>query len=152
MSMTELERQRAHYKEIRDRIWSAKPKPKVSPASSIKTVPVKQWKPDLPMWREADIHFDAHVIDYRIWQVDQASPKRAYVRRRAAELGFSLDQIASAKRTRDVVAARQLLMWEVRTIWPEASYPEIGRMFGGRDHTTILHAFNKIEAQMRCDL
>lgn len=152
MSMTELERQRAHYKEVRDRIWAAKPKPKVSPASSIKTVPAKQWKPDLPMWRETDIHFDAHVIDYRIWQMDQVSPKRAYIRRRAIELGFTYDDIVGEGRSRKVVAARHLIVWEVKTIWTDATWPELGRIMGDRDHTTILYTFRKMEAQMRCDL
>lgn len=150
--MTELERQQAHYRAIRERLWAAKKKTKPDTGTAIKTVSVKPRGPEIPLWKQRETRFDAHVMEYRTWQVDQVSPKRAYVRRRAAELGFSLDQIASAQRTRDVVAARQLLMWEVRTIWPEASYPEIGRMFGGRDHTTVLHAFNKIEEQMRYDL
>lgn len=152
MSMTELERQRAHYKEIRDRIWAAKPKPNVSPASSIKTIPVKQWKPERPLWKKADTQFDAHVMDYREWQLDQVSPKRAYIRRRAAELGFTYDEITGPERFRSIVAARHLIAWEVKKIWPQASWPELGRIFGDRDHTTLLSCFRKMEAKMRCDL
>ena len=152
MSMTELERQRAHYKEIRDRIWAAKPKPKVSPASSIKTVPAKQWKPDLPMWRETDIHFDAHVTDFRIWQVDQASPKRAYLRDRAIEMGTTLKAILTGGRKRGIIAKKHLLIWEVKWLWPKTTFPELCRLFKLGDHTTAISAIKKLRNQMVCDL
>jgi chromosomal replication initiator protein len=47
-------------------------------------------------------------------------------------------------RERRVCRPRQVAMYLARTMTP-MSYPEIGRRFGGRDHTTVLHAFRQIE-------
>lgn len=49
----------------------------------------------------------------------------------------------SARRTKDVVRPRQIAMYLAKMLTPK-SLPEIGRGFGGRDHTTILHAVRKI--------
>jgi chromosomal replication initiator protein len=53
--------------------------------------------------------------------------------------------IVSARRTANVVRPRQIAMYLAKTLTPR-SLPEIGRRFGGRDHTTVLHAVRKIEA------
>jgi chromosomal replication initiator protein len=53
--------------------------------------------------------------------------------------------ILSARRTANVVRPRQIAMYLAKTLTPR-SLPEIGRRFGGRDHTTVLHAVRKIEA------
>lgn len=66
----------------------------------------------------------------------------------AAELfGFTVDQIISANRRRPLVEARQMAMYVTRNA-TDLSYPEIGRAFGNRDHTTVIHAVRKIEGQM----
>lgn len=39
----------------------------------------------------------------------------------------------------DLIAARALVVWLLRSVGPPASYPEIGRALGGRHHTTIIH-------------
>ena len=52
--------------------------------------------------------------------------------------------IESATRKKNVVRPRQIAMYLVRK-HTDHSYAEIGRRLGGRDHTTILHAFHKIE-------
>lgn len=67
---------------------------------------------------------------------------------KAAEL-FSLDveQIRGKSRTRDLVHARQVGMYVCRTE-TELSFPQIGRAFGGRDHTTVMHAVEKITMHM----
>ncbi len=100
--------------------------------------------PHLPYWMGCDIEFDAHVQAWRAWRGIHERNSSLYVRNRAAELGFSFDKIRSPDRHRKVVAARQLLMYEVKTLF-DRSYSEIGRLFGGRDHTTVLHAVKKIE-------
>jgi chromosomal replication initiation ATPase DnaA len=53
--------------------------------------------------------------------------------------------ILSARRTANIVMPRQIAMYLAKTLTLR-SFPEIGRRFGGRDHTTVLHAFRKIEA------
>lgn len=53
--------------------------------------------------------------------------------------------ILSARRTANVVLPRQVAMYLAKVLTLR-SLPEIGRRFGGRDHTTVLHAVRKIEA------
>jgi chromosomal replication initiator protein len=52
--------------------------------------------------------------------------------------------LLSARRTRTIVRPRQIAMYLAKVLTPR-SLPEIGRRFGGRDHTTVLHAVRKIE-------
>lgn len=150
--MTELERQQAHYRAIRERLWAAKKAAKADTGTTIKTVSVKPRGPEIPLWKQRETRFDAHVMEYRTWQADQVSPKRAYIRRRAVELGVTYDEVIGEGRSRSIVAARHLIVWEMKHLWPQASWPELGRIMGDRDHTTILFAFRKMEAKMRCDL
>lgn len=51
----------------------------------------------------------------------------------------------SSKRTRQVVRPRQVAMWLAKNLTSQ-SYPSIGESFGGRDHTTVLHAVRTIES------
>lgn len=46
---------------------------------------------------------------------------------------------------------RAIAMYLCKAACPHKSFPEIGRAFGGRDHTTVLHSFRKIEALMETD-
>jgi chromosomal replication initiator protein len=61
--------------------------------------------------------------------------------------GFTLDELCSTSRTRNLVAARQVAMYLTRELTP-LSLPKIGEAFGGRDHTTVMHATRKIGALM----
>jgi chromosomal replication initiation ATPase DnaA len=56
----------------------------------------------------------------------------------------------SARRTMDVVLPRQIAMYLCKVLTLR-SLPAIGRQFGGKDHTTILHAVRKIAAHMALD-
>lgn len=58
--------------------------------------------------------------------------------------GATLMDMYSARRTANIVRPRQIAMYLAKTMTLK-SLPEIGRQFGGRDHTTILHAVRKIE-------
>lgn len=58
--------------------------------------------------------------------------------------------IRSDRRTKDVVMPRQISMWLARYT-TKYSLPEIGRRFGGRDHTTVMHAVRKIDRMMVAD-
>lgn len=53
--------------------------------------------------------------------------------------------LLSSRRTADIVRPRQVAMYLAKTM-THRSLPEIGRRFGGRDHTTVLHAVRKIDA------
>ncbi|AYG65012.1 MULTISPECIES: chromosomal replication initiator protein DnaA [unclassified Rhizobium] len=62
----------------------------------------------------------------------------------ARHYNVSRQELVSNRRTRVIVKPRQIAMYLSKTLTPR-SFPEIGRRFGGRDHTTVLHAVRKIE-------
>jgi len=61
--------------------------------------------------------------------------------------GFSREDLVGASRRRPLVTARQVSMYVFREI-TDLSYPAIAREFGGRDHTTVIHAVDKISRLM----
>src|SRR6059058_517970 len=63
----------------------------------------------------------------------------------ARQYNVSRADLLSSRRTANVVRPRQVAMYLAKTLTLR-SLPEIGRRFGGRDHTTVLHAVRKIEA------
>lgn len=66
------------------------------------------------------------------------------------QYNVSKADLLSSRRTRTVVRPRQIAMYLAKTLTPR-SLPEIGRRFGNRDHTTVLHAVRKIEDMMKTD-
>jgi chromosomal replication initiator protein len=58
--------------------------------------------------------------------------------------GISLINLDSSRRTRDISYPRQVAMYLTKSM-TGLSYPEIGRKFGGKDHTTVIHAVHKVE-------
>jgi len=78
-----------------------------------------------------------------------AEPKRVRIediqRVVARQYNVSRADLLSSRRTANVVRPRQVAMYLAK-ILTLRSLPEIGRRFGGRDHTTVLHAVRKIEA------
>jgi chromosomal replication initiator protein len=68
---------------------------------------------------------------------------------RTADLfGLEVSQLRSKSRTRDLVHARQVGMYVCREL-TDLSYPQIGKEFGGRDHTTVIHAYEKVSTQLK---
>lgn len=68
----------------------------------------------------------------------------------ARHYGVRHADMLSARRHAADVMPRQIAMYLAKQLTPK-SLPEIGRRFGGRDHTTVLHAVRKIEALMKTD-
>ncbi|MBX4920977.1 hypothetical protein HJA76_14885 [Rhizobium bangladeshense] len=130
-----------------------------------------------PLWSVVEIYFDWHVRVWReaverqisdlahenvalraALGVHRADLEMAMMPRRLtkhiiAEVlekfpGVTWADLKSRRRTRDIVYPRQLCMYEVHRQRKDMSYPAIGRLFGGRDHTTVLHAVRKIAAQV----
>ncbi|MDO4680969.1 MAG: chromosomal replication initiator protein DnaA [Aerococcus sp.] len=60
----------------------------------------------------------------------------------------TVDDLIGKKRKRQIVVPRQIAMYLAREI-TEASLPKIGQEFGGKDHTTVLHAYDKIETMLK---
>ena len=71
-------------------------------------------------------------------------------KRVAAHFGVRVAEMFSARRARDVARPRQVAMYLTKML-TSLSYPEIGRQFGGRDHTTVMHAVRAIEGLMAND-
>jgi chromosomal replication initiator protein len=73
------------------------------------------------------------------------------IQRRVAEhFNIKMAEMTSARRSRVVARPRQVAMYLAKHL-TQRSLPEIGRRFGGRDHTTVMHAVKKVEELTRTD-
>ena len=83
-----------------------------------------------------------------------AEPKRVKIdeiqRIVSKHYGVSRSDILSSRRTRSIVRPRQIAMFLSKQL-TSRSLPEIGRRFGDRDHTTVLHAVRKITGMIDGD-
>ena len=68
----------------------------------------------------------------------------------ARKYDLSTDDLLSSKRSRDIAVPRQIAIYLCREL-TELSTTNIGRAFGGRDHTTVLHSCDKIADQVKSD-
>ena len=68
----------------------------------------------------------------------------------AAHYDVRVAEMFSARRARNIARPRQVAMYLAKTL-TSLSYPEIGRRFGGRDHTTVMHAVRSIEGLINTD-
>jgi chromosomal replication initiator protein len=68
----------------------------------------------------------------------------------AEEWGVSVDGLISKRRTKDLTVPRQVAMFLIREML-DLSLVEIGNHFGGRDHSTVIHAVNKVEEDVTQD-
>lgn len=84
-------------------------------------------------------------------QLSDASPRTItpeLILAETAELfGWSIEELRGKSRKRPLVTARQISMYVFREL-TDCSYPRIGEEFGGRDHTTVMHAVDKITTLM----
>src|SRR5690349_7439968 len=68
----------------------------------------------------------------------------------AEQFGLRLAEIKAKNNAKSVVVPRQIAMYLCKQL-TEASLPEIGRQFGGKHHTTVMHSIDKIEDQRQAD-
>ena len=61
--------------------------------------------------------------------------------------GWSIEELIGKSRRRPLVNARQTCMYVFREL-TDYSYPRIAEQFGGRDHTTVMYAVDKVKHQM----
>lgn len=64
--------------------------------------------------------------------------------------GIKIEELKGRKRNRSVVLPRQIAMYLSREL-TDLSLPKIGEEFGGKDHTTVIHAHEKIQSMLRTD-
>lgn len=126
-----------------------KPRPATRPQKRAVVVP---WPK--PYWMAMDCHFNQHVVDYLHWRLAEENGIDVDATRRRSMLeitvevlkdypGIHLADLKGDRRTREVVVPRQVAMRRIYEERGDISLPEIGRYFGGRDHTTVLHAVRK---------
>lgn len=68
----------------------------------------------------------------------------------AAYFKIKPDELFTKKRTQSITTARHIAMYLCRELI-DLSYPRIGEIYGGRDHSTVIHAYDKINAQRKKD-
>jgi hypothetical protein len=64
---------------------------------------------------------------------------------------WSLALLRTSRRAHPISHPRHVCMWLVRTICAEPSFPAIGHAFGGKDHTTVMHAMERAPSWMAAD-
>jgi hypothetical protein len=117
---------------------------KLAPVQASEPVEIRFVAPKIPLWDQFSLNFDHHITE---WHMRKVNPPLTYLKDRCAELGWSFTTITGPQRRDAVVEVRHQLMWEISERFT-ISLPQIGRMFGGRDHTTALYAIRKVEARM----
>ena len=65
--------------------------------------------------------------------------------------GIKQTDICGKKKTKELVEPRQMAMYLVTSILPDIPLATIGQFFGGRDHTTVIHARDKIQQRIAED-
>lgn len=140
-----LREQHTHYMAVREKLWFSKPKAVaqveiVEPSPVVKIVYARR-----PLWKRQEIDFDLHVLQYQARMRNIAcSPTMVYIQDRCRELGVSYADIIVPCRRREFVRPRQLIMSELRHKF-NLSFPKIGSLFGGLDHTTVIAALRRVE-------
>ena len=64
---------------------------------------------------------------------------------------LSIGDLKGTSRSRRLARPRQIACYVMRSVCPHLSFPAIGRLLGGRDHTTVLHAVSKVSELMADD-
>ena len=101
--------------------------------------------------REISLEMASEVLS-SFFQGSSTGPvKIANVMKIVAEVhDVTVDQLKSKRRTQDLARARQIAMYLAREM-TGSSLNQIGRAFGGRDHSTVSHACQKITKEMKAD-
>jgi chromosomal replication initiator protein len=85
-------------------------------------------------------------IDTQVRKITIESIQRAV----AEQFGMRIAELKQKSNSRQIVVPRQIAMYLAKQL-TEASLPEIGRQFGGKHHTTVMHSIGKIDEQRRSD-
>jgi len=85
-------------------------------------------------------------IDTQVRKITIEAIQRAV----AEQFGMRVAELKQKNNSRQIVVPRQIAMYLAKQM-TEASLPEIGRQFGGKHHTTVMHSIAKIDEQKRHD-
>lgn len=130
--------QTAHYAAIKKRIQMAAYKPPVLIAPRVVTS--NDWT-RRPLWMREDIHFDWHVMSFKVQ--DRTASHIKWMRIRCVELCVTYAQMVGVRGNNSVAWIRMQMYAEMKERFPDISYPQIGRAFGNRDHSTVISGINR---------
>ena len=142
-----------HYRDVNRRIANAPFKPK-PPKLQFRPVEPPQPEPEPKTVDELEQERLSAEMEAALAELGEElaaailtpHPCTRIINETALEHGIPRQRLLSPDRTQYTVRIRQLAMWRCRQAG--VSLPVIGRYFGNRDHTTVLHAVRKIEAEM----
>ncbi|MFW6084943.1 MAG: chromosomal replication initiator protein DnaA [Gemmatimonadota bacterium] len=101
--------------------------------------------------REMNLDLAREALGPREEEEADRGPTPEEIRERTAEeWGVTVENLISKRRTKNFTVPRQIAMYIIKTLL-DLPYTQIGGMFGGRDHSTVIHSVNKVEADMAND-
>lgn len=132
----------AHYAAVKRRIQSAayKPPALIAPPPKPRAKISNDWT-RRPLWMREDIHFDWHVMSFKVQ--DRTAPHIKWMRTRCVELGVTYAQMIGVRGKISVTYVRMQMYAEMKEAFPDISYPQIGRAFGNRDHSSVISGIKR---------
>jgi chromosomal replication initiator protein len=98
--------------------------------------------------REISLELAREALGPRLEEEIGARVTPTEIRQKTADAwGVSVENLVSKRRTKPLTVPRQVAMYLIKTTL-DLPYTEIGALFGGRDHSTVIHSVNKVEAEM----
>ncbi len=98
--------------------------------------------------REISLDLAREALGPRLEEELGARVTPVEIRQKTADAwGVSVENLVSKRRTKPLTVPRQVAMYLIKTTL-DLPYTEIGALFGGRDHSTVIHSVNKVEADM----
>jgi chromosomal replication initiator protein len=98
--------------------------------------------------REINLDLAREALGPRLEDEIRTRITPAEIRQKTADSwGVSVENLVSKRRTKPITVPRQVAMYLIKTTL-DLPYTEIGTLFGGRDHSTVIHSVNKVEADM----
>jgi len=102
------------------------------------------------MHQEITVSMVEEILEHYVHpEPDQLAPERI-VTTVAEAYGVRPDALCGRRRTHSVVQPRQIAMYLLRQ-FTELSLAEVGALFGGRDHTTVIYACEKVAERLNID-
>ncbi len=100
-----------------------------------------------PAAKPVEQQYDAHVIAWQLYRAKGVSPMRAFIETMAEAEGVNLGLVMSRSRNHALAHTRHRYFYELKSAFPAASLHQIGNIFGGLDHTTVLHGITSHAAR-----
>ena len=98
--------------------------------------------------REISLDLAREALGPRLGDEERLLVTPEQIRERVADRwGVTVDGLVSKRRNKPITVPRQVAMYLIKTLL-DIPYTEIGSLFGGRDHSTVIHSVNKVEADM----